>query len=318
MHTATDTDLRRPAHAGTFFDADEDLVAEVAAYAAAGLAGDEAVIVVATLAHAEAVEARPVRRGIDLAEARTSGRYVVLDAAETLDLLEVDGALDAPRFTTLGDALLAEAGAGGRPVRIFGEMVALLWARGAVAEAIRLERLWNELASVRNFSLLCAYPVSSFLDACELPDAARICAEHSHLRPMRGAPAFVARPERDDELTMTFLPFATASRTARHAVAATLDGWGASELGPDASVIVSELVMNAVLHTRSPFRLSMRRSEMTVHIAVQDVSPTLPTPSHSNIGGRGLVLIDGLSTRWGTTSLTVGKVVWSEVGPGRH
>jgi hypothetical protein len=197
-------------------------------------------------------------------------------------------------------------------------MVALLWARGAVAEAIRLEQLWNEIASVWDFSLLCAYPVSSFLESCELPDTARVCAEHSHLRPMSCLPAVVSAPEQDDQLTMTFLPFATAARTARHAVAATLDGWGAPELGADASVIVSELVMNAVLHTRSPFRLSMRRSESTVRIAVQDVSPTLPRPSSSNIGGRGLVLIEGLSTRWGSTSLTQGKLVWSEVKQGRH
>lgn len=48
------------------------------------------------------------------------------------------------------------------PVRIFGEMVAVLWAEGKTRTAIRLEELWDELATRHAFSLLCAYPMSAY------------------------------------------------------------------------------------------------------------------------------------------------------------
>ena len=50
------------------------------------------------------------------------------------------------------------------PIRIYGEMVAVLWAQGNTRGAIRLEELWNELAATYAFSLLCGYPMSGFPD----------------------------------------------------------------------------------------------------------------------------------------------------------
>jgi hypothetical protein len=41
-------------------------------------------------------------------------------------------------------------------------MVDLLWRGGQAEAAIRLEVLWNELASTRTFSLLCGYAIGNF------------------------------------------------------------------------------------------------------------------------------------------------------------
>jgi len=60
-------------------------------------------------------------------------------------------------------------------VRIFGEMVAVLWAKGSIRAALRLEELWNKLVEDHAFALLCAYPVSTFSgDNDALPAISRL------------------------------------------------------------------------------------------------------------------------------------------------
>ena len=54
--------------------------------------------------------------------------------------------------------LLRQAAKTGQPVRVFGEMVSLLWDAGLIDAAVELEVLWNELGVQYPFSLLCAYP----------------------------------------------------------------------------------------------------------------------------------------------------------------
>jgi hypothetical protein len=55
-----------------------------------------------------------------------------------------------------------------------------------------------------------------------------------------------------------------------------------------------------------------------LHVAVRDHCPDQPTfrgpVAAGATGGRGLLLIDALAQRWGTTALEDGKVVWAVVG----
>jgi hypothetical protein len=44
----------------------------------------------------------------------------------------------------------------------FGEMVALLWARGQAAATVRLEHLWQQFCKEHAFSVFCAYPKAGF------------------------------------------------------------------------------------------------------------------------------------------------------------
>jgi hypothetical protein len=82
-------------------------------------------------------------------------------------------------FEQIVTTLIARAGkGGGRRVRAFGEMVAMLWSQGNAGATVRLEHLWNRMCEQRGLSLLCAYPEIGFTrDA----DAAlrEICAAHS-------------------------------------------------------------------------------------------------------------------------------------------
>jgi two-component sensor histidine kinase len=84
----------------------------------------------------------------------------------------------------------------------------------------------------------------------------------------------------------------------------------------DAVQVSDELVSNARRHARSPStcRLMVQRRGW-FRIEVDDASPVparIRRPDHT--GGRGLVLVSQLATRWGTDHRDGGKTVWAELG----
>lgn len=166
-------------HLVEFYERDELLADSVRTHLDPCLRGDETAIVVATEAHRQLFAAALWRSGVDVGAAQAAGRYLALDADETLSRFMVDGAPDPTRFWTAIGGVVDTATSCGRRVRIYGEMVALLWAEGNVAAAIALEDLWNELSGARPFSLLCAYPTTAF-DPVESTALFRVlCEQHS-------------------------------------------------------------------------------------------------------------------------------------------
>lgn len=165
-------------HMVEFYESDEFLSRSVRQFIEPALRGDEAVIVVATRRHRQLFDEALTAAGVDLKAARRAARYVDLDAEDMLARFIVDGAPDPRRFEGLAAGLIAQAGSGGRRVRIYGEMVAVLWADGNVAASIALEDLWNSLGRRHQFSLFCAYPLTAF-DREEATAAFRtICEQH--------------------------------------------------------------------------------------------------------------------------------------------
>ena len=84
----------------------------------------------------------------------------------------------------------------------------------------------------------------------------------------------------------------------------------------DILVCVSEAVTNAVLHAGTPVRLVVRETARLLRIEVTDADPTLPVardPDPATPTGRGLLLIDRLTLRWGIESRRDGKTVWFEM-----
>lgn len=170
-------------HFVQFYESDAFLAKSLSEFVGAGLMMGEAVIVLATSQHRESLEAHLRRDGLQVAVARERGQYIAMDAANILPRLIVDGQPDPLRFSTLiGDIIARAAEEWGR-VRIFGELVALLWAAGNRAAAIHLEDLWNELAHIYSFSLFCAYPMRDFGDEDEGMEFVQICERHSQVIP---------------------------------------------------------------------------------------------------------------------------------------
>src|ERR1051326_9150614 len=132
-------------HFVQFYEADASLLHSLSGFIGAGLATEDACIVVATRAHREGLDERLQAAGLDITAIRASGQYVSSDAAETLSLFMVDGLPDPTRFAIVIGDIIERAAKGRRQARIFGEMVALLWAEGKSQAALKLEELWNDL-----------------------------------------------------------------------------------------------------------------------------------------------------------------------------
>lgn len=122
---------------------------------------------------------------------------------------------------------------------------------------------------------------------------------------------------------------------ARHFAARTLAGWGLAALADDLSVVVSELLGNAVRHglpgtaagepagaEGRPIWLGLLRQGATVLCAVCDPGTGVPAVREPDVlaeTGRGLRVVDSLSDSWGWTAPDrAGKAVWACLSlPGR-
>lgn len=107
----------------------------------------------------------------------------------------------------------------------------------------------------------------------------------------------------------------SAPARARELVGQACKMWGLSQLAAAAQLIVSELVTNAIKHARTDLEVTVALGEQYLHILVRDRDPRIPRiftadsphPDHS----RGMKLVDGLASEWGTTLRPYGKSVWA-------
>jgi MEDS: MEthanogen/methylotroph, DcmR Sensory domain len=147
-----------------------------------GFKKNESVVVIATAWHINALERCLGEFATDLL--RVTNQYIPLDAEQVLAKFMVDGWPDQKRFEQTITKVLIQAGQGGRRVRAFGEMVALLWVQGHADATFQLEYLWHQLQKKNAFSLFCAYPRKGFEE--NSPDTVqKICQAHSKMVPHR-------------------------------------------------------------------------------------------------------------------------------------
>jgi anti-sigma regulatory factor (Ser/Thr protein kinase) len=107
-----------------------------------------------------------------------------------------------------------------------------------------------------------------------------------------------------------------SARLARQFVASTLVLWDVEHLIDTASLLMSELVTNAVLHADSEIELRLARESHLIRFEVEDHGDGRPTrcyPAPEDTSGRGLALVDTLSAAWGVNPAHSGKSVWFEL-----
>ena len=78
----------------------------------------------------------------------------------------------------------------------------------------------------------------------------------------------------------------------------------------------SELVTNAVEHAGTTTDVRLEQDEECVRIEVDDLSEQLPTmrrPDAMSVRGRGMLIVDRCSDRWGVDTHPGGKTVWCEL-----
>lgn len=184
-------------HFAQFYETDEFLLNALDGFCFAGLSVGDGVVIVATTIHRKRLEDLLSARGIDMVMAKAAGQYVALDAAETLSLFMIDGLPDSLRFAEVIGAIIRRAGEGRSHVRIFGEMVALLWEEGNYDGAIKLESLWNDLQKDLTFSLFCGYPINGFRGRQFGAPLTSVCAEHTQIIP---AESYASLTDIDDRM----------------------------------------------------------------------------------------------------------------------
>jgi DNA-binding NarL/FixJ family response regulator len=174
-------------HEVLFYSDDEVFVENFAHFIAATLGAGDVAVVVANEAHRNRIAQRLNGRGSIIDAAIREGRFISLDADETLSTFMVNNMPDSNRFFEVVAGLIktaAKAVNKERPrVTICGEGVSILCAQGNLAAAIRFKQLCNELATRYEVDILCGYSLSGFHG--EMPENVfeTICAEHSAVYP---------------------------------------------------------------------------------------------------------------------------------------
>ena len=141
---------------------DDDLIVQAAAlFAAGGLANRESVVTIATLVHGDAIECHLEADGFDIVRLKSEGQWIALDAARLLSRLMSDQQPDAGLFRSTVDELItvAKRNSPVRRVRVFAEMVSLLW-KANLDATLRLEELWNEAVEEYSIPVLCTYSMA--------------------------------------------------------------------------------------------------------------------------------------------------------------
>lgn len=88
-----------------------------------------------------------------------------------------------------------------------------------------------------------------------------------------------------------------------------------------AELLLSELVTNALVHTRHGAVVTVTVAPATLRVEVRDFVSGLPMSFVPNADdgthGRGLILVQSLADAWGVKAHALGKVVWFELDGGR-
>ena len=114
----------------------------------------------------------------------------------------------------------------------------------------------------------------------------------------------------------SFPSTAASAGEARRFVDDVLTNADLLPLAYPATMLVSELVANAVLHTGTPIEVVITTLADAVRIEVHDGSQQLPVRKHYSTmsgTGRGLMLVERMASNWGADRTADGKVVWFEL-----
>jgi len=172
-----------PRHEVAFYSDDLQLLDHVTQFIGSALKAGNAAIVVATDSHRNNLLPRLQAFGVDIGTAIQQGRYIAVDADETLSTFVINGMPDPARFMeACGTLTLTAAKAAlGQPPRVavFAEDVHLLWERGNPEAVIQVEQLCNKLAQLYDVDILCGYSLGSGRGRMDDYFFQRIFAEHS-------------------------------------------------------------------------------------------------------------------------------------------
>ena len=167
-------------HVVQIYDNEEVFLDLLEGFVSGGIKAGDCVIVIANAAHLTGLEQRLKADGFNVFDLVLRDQYIPLDAEETLSKFMIGNWPDPNLFRHLVSGLIHRAKRNKRPVRAFGEMVALLWSKGLNGATVQLEHLWNNFCETESFALFCAYPRSGFTESAS-ESIMHICGWHSKM-----------------------------------------------------------------------------------------------------------------------------------------
>jgi ABC-type transporter Mla MlaB component len=125
----------------------------------------------------------------------------------------------------------------------------------------------------------------------------------------------LGEPDHGHRLALGLEPVVGAARRSREEITDACDRWDRTDLAGSACIVATEMVNNVVAHARTPMVVLLAARSAGLAVAVRDESVRAPSftgaPAPTSYGGRGMLLIDSVATRWGNLLLAHGKVVWA-------
>ncbi|GIF24650.1 anti-anti-sigma regulatory factor [Actinoplanes tereljensis] len=123
-------------------------------------------------------------------------------------------------------------------------------------------------------------------------------------------------PSADRRISVGMEPQVGAARRSRELINEACARWGREEVAGSACIVVTEMVNNVVQHAHTSMIVLLAPHDGGgLSVAVRDHSGTVPSytgaPAPTSYGGRGMLLIDSVASRWGSLALSDGKVVWA-------
>jgi len=170
-------------HEVVFYSDDRQLLDNVSQFIGAALNAGNAAIGILTDSHQDSLVRRLQAYGVDIAADIEQGRYIAVDAADTLSTFMMNGMLESDRFLESFGKLILKAAKAAKVehprVAVFGEGADLLRRQGNAEAAIQDEKLCNQLTTRYNVDILCGYSVCNVRSVADEEVRQQIYAEHS-------------------------------------------------------------------------------------------------------------------------------------------
>ncbi|MET7495558.1 ATP-binding protein [Streptomyces sp900116325] len=132
------------------------------------------------------------------------------------------------------------------------------------------------------------------------------------LRPLSAPRARVTAQDASWPLT----PDLTSVGRARRLAIEQVGEWRLDELADTVELLVSELVTNALCHTRGAVRMNLQVRGARLRCEVEDTNsdgPVRRSVCADAEGGRGMEILDLLAEAWGSSRTATGKTLWFEL-----
>ena len=174
-----------PHHTVQFYEDDAYLFRVVSRYLSKGLKAGQPVVVIATPEHCDGFLYGLAALGHDPGLHQRGGGLIMMDAKAALASF-IAGSMPSSNlfYEHIGKVVESvRRKRKGCTIRIYGEMVDILWEEGKPEAAIRLEELWNELSAEYALSLLCGHSMATFAGDTHGTQFQEICARHAHVLP---------------------------------------------------------------------------------------------------------------------------------------